>query len=774
MKKSGLAIVCLLACLMVPHAWAGTDDMVAVTVDERKNMREIAEKYLQNPDLWPDILHANGLKSLVDLQQGMMLRIPVKMILKVEDAVKASRDLIQNATRAGARALAPELITSAISNHNQALDERKNGQWEKALGLALNSESEAKEALKVCHENRDAAGQAILNTRMGRVQNRRETDLVWQDTPVKTELIEKEKVRTLSRSFGEILFQDKSRIRLNENSQVIIQKMRTDQLTQKRSSSVSLQEGDVYALLSGHSQARKFDLKLPGVSTDVNSNNFWVERGETTAKFANYDGEITVESGGKAVVLKENQGTKVDGNKAPAPPRNLLQPPDLTAPENETNIYKDGVWMKWKRVDEASCYWLEVSRDDAFKNLIVNEKKIRGETYFLAMPPDGVYYWRLASLDADALPGPKSAVRFFKVTRDAHAPFLAVFSPKEGALVRMETVQVLGKTEGESQVYLGDKAVELGSSGGFAFSHVLKPGANAIALEARDPAGNVTRITRNIQYLPDSEIPIVYDQTLLRRGDKHFLTRENGFTLKGETTPGAAIAVESDDARAKTTAVTGENGRFLVNLSLPGEKGDFTLTASLPTGFSVTDQFTVEKDTNPPAITVETSLPGHVAEAALTLKGQVVDGAELRLNDHLVSLDAEGRFSNEFKLQPGPNTIRLIAIDAAGNTSVWKKEVVLDQSPPKLLGHKVSKQSVSGGGSVQVEVQASDDSGMTAGAKFTLEAGGYVHQGYLKLCPAKNCYTETLVLPSHTSGSVKLISVRLEDHLGNAEEYVLK
>ena len=82
-------------------------------------------------------------------------------------------------------------------------------------------------------------------------------------------LIEEEKVRTLSRSTAQITFRDESRLRLNANSQALIQRMRVDPLSREEEAKVSLIEGDFYALLAGKSQRRNFELEVPEVQTQI-------------------------------------------------------------------------------------------------------------------------------------------------------------------------------------------------------------------------------------------------------------------------------------------------------------------------------------------------------------------------------------------------------------------------------------------------------------------------------------------------------------------------
>ena len=94
-------------------------------------------------------------------------------------------------------------------------------------------------------------------------------------------------------------FNDDSRLRLNANSQAVIQRMRTDPLSRTEEAKVSLVEGDFYALLSGKSDRTQVRGGVPEVEADVDSRNFWVRRDDSGSKFTNYDdGTLRVAANG--------------------------------------------------------------------------------------------------------------------------------------------------------------------------------------------------------------------------------------------------------------------------------------------------------------------------------------------------------------------------------------------------------------------------------------------------------------------------------------------
>ena len=112
---------------------------------------------------------------------------------------------------------------------------------------------------------------------------------MWSDRPRNSLLVEQENPRTLSSSTAQITFNDDSRLRLNANSQAVIERMRSDALSRHEEAKVSLVEGDFYALLSGKSAQHKFEVEVPEVKADVESRDFWVRRDDSGSKFTNYD-----------------------------------------------------------------------------------------------------------------------------------------------------------------------------------------------------------------------------------------------------------------------------------------------------------------------------------------------------------------------------------------------------------------------------------------------------------------------------------------------------
>jgi hypothetical protein len=78
------------------------------------------------------------------------------------------------------------------------------------------------------------------------------------------------------------------------------------------------------------------------------------------------------------------------------------------------------------------------------------------------------------------------------------------------------------------------------------------------------------------------------------------------------------------------------------------------------------------------------------------------------------------------------------------------------------------------GGTLMVEVSASDASGMKQAAPFTLRIGGTTLSEFLRFNRSTESYRSTVVLPEGMQGPVALIDVELEDYAGNRQRYTFR
>jgi hypothetical protein len=759
-------------------AWHGSvavaaADPVVVRLEEGQSLRDLAEQYLGDPDLWTEILRANDL-AVSDVRPGIEIAIPVAQIAAAERALQEALELIQNATLEGARLFAPDEIAQAIWLRDAAVGHRKAGAWNEAVRVAADATAAAEKALASALAKRDAAAEALLSDRHGWVEGQRPEDVVWSDRDVNSVLIEEEKVRTLSRSTAQITFRDDSRLRLNPNSQAVIQRMRIDPLSRAEEAKVTLVEGDLYALLSGKSQRKTFGLEIPDVETEIDSTSFWVRHDAAGSKFANYDERaLQVAAQGESVTLGKNEGTVVRTGRAPSEKMDVLIGPTLAAPEDDAVAYRADLELQWAPVRDAAGYWVEVASDADFAQMTLSQwglKDTRLHTDDLEL---GSYYWRVAALDKFGLPGARSASRRFHVSTDVTPPYVAINAPEERAILRDAPVRIAGESEPGAVLALNGEPVALHDDGSFEASYQPAPGLNEIVLAATDSAGNATERRRSFTFMPDEAAAVVFDPGIPSLEPRWFVTDQDVISLAGKAAPDAQILIRAVDGTARASAYTDGEGRFRINVPLRAPEEELGLQVVATSGFVTEDRFSVSIDQEGPQIELEEPPPSVTAIEWLPLRGFARGAVEVLLNGRPIKI-LDDSFDETVTLAAGANEIEMVAIDLVGNVRVERWDASLDQEPPALLGHRLSSREASPGQPFVIEVDASDASGLKQAAPFTVRIGRASHSDFLRLNPATGSYRATVVPPRGASGRLALIDLELEDYAGNRQRYTFE
>lgn len=402
----------IVGCVLLVDLFAGglaAAEALTIRVREGQSLRGLAQEHLGDPDMWAEILRANGLRSITDVRPGTELIIPAAEISAANKALGTALEKLQRATEQGARLFAAAEIEEGLRLYEEGVAERKARRWGEAARLAGRASLAAATALKLAAAKRDAAAEARLSDRAGWVEGRTPRDLVWSDRSLHAVLVEAEKVRTLSASSAQITFRDDSRLRLSANSEAVIQRMRVDPLSRREEARVSLVEGDFYALLNGKSERQTFEVEVPEAQTEVDSRNFWVRRDESGAKFTNYDdGTLNVAANGATVELGRNEGTLVRTGQAPSGKIGVLPAPDLRAPEDDGEAFGGQAELAWSPLPDATGYWLELAHDPGFARMAASRWGLKEGGFATGQLELGSYYWRVAALDKFGLPGERS------------------------------------------------------------------------------------------------------------------------------------------------------------------------------------------------------------------------------------------------------------------------------------------------------------------------------------------------------------------------------
>lgn len=760
-----LIVVCIFISI------AASTDALTVTVGQNQSVRVLSEEYLGNPDLWEDILRANGLASPHEVRPGMPIKIPVKAITGANRDLSEAEDLIGRATKSGARIFAGGIIDEANNLKDEALKKRKAGQWNDAGKLAQAASAKAKAALDICLANQDAPAEALVDDLRGDVHALRPADIVWREVRKKQILSEGEKVRTLSQSYANIVFRDDSRLHLKENAQALIRRMRSNLLNETEEARISLIEGDVMALLAGGKAGDNVKIDIPGVETKIKSNSYWIGRDGDGARFANYQGEMEISSGGVRVVLKENQGSVVPKDRSPSAPRDLLRAPAPLKPENGEDRFDIDKPFSWTAVEGADRYLVEVAHDATFSDVILREEP-KGTSFILpAAIGSGAYYWRIAAVSREQLPGRRSGIRFFRIAPDDKPPFLALRSPAEGIIVPEDKIEFSGSAELGAAVTVGKKTVNVSLGGEFRITVPLALGENRISARAEDRAGNVTELVRTVVRVAQKEIRVAYGAPLREVRPGEFLSPQKRFTLAGTTENKAVIDIRSEDGVFGANATVDEKGRFRINMEMRDKKETFAINVASMAGNTHSEKITIEVDNIPPEIRLSNEIPAVTGTGGLRAGGVVEGGTGLQINGREIIL-YNGRFDEELELKPGTNVLIFESRDAAGNTALIEKHVVFDSEAPEIAGYKIAPKTVAGGETINVRLTAKDATGYVRAVPYRIGIGEFEHTGLLILSGAKGEYADSFDIPKGVRGKPRLKSVKLSDYAGNEKEYL--
>jgi hypothetical protein len=140
-------------------------------------------------------------------------------------------------------------------------------------------------------------------------------------------------------------------------------------------------------------------------------------------------GRVDVSGTGASQLVTAGYGTITEAGQPPQPPRELLPAPDLA--ELPERLVRLPVQLRWKSIDKAAAYRVQVAANDRFDVLLVDETS--RETRTTVDLPDGDYALRVRAIDADRLEG-LDATRAFSVAARPEPPEL--MGPGDNRLIR--------------------------------------------------------------------------------------------------------------------------------------------------------------------------------------------------------------------------------------------------------------------------------------------------------------------------------------------------
>lgn len=742
---------------------------IEVVVKENQTIRSIALQYLGDSNLWEDILKANNLSSPADIKQGIKLKIPIESIKENQEALNSAITAINEASKAGAKLFAENIINQATILYNKALEERKAGRRKESTKLANKAKEEADKAIIESQNKSNTSGTALLSFKKGDVEKKEPAELIWNEAELYAKLFEHYRARTLSNSYAEISFKDLSKIRLYENSQAVIQSSRVNLLKNQKKASVNLEKGEAYALLLGNGKKKDFNFNIPGIDTKINSKLFWVQKASKDTKIANYNGEIAVTARDSMVVIKENEGSVVPDDGVPSEPKTLLPSPELIQPEFEATFFVSNINFRWSEISGAANYSFVVSGDREFDTVVETKKSLNEPEYSVDNLSAGIYYWRVAAVDETGFPGPFSQNGFFIVREDKTKPYLTVKTPKDSLVTKESTLKVSGSTETEVDLFINDKSVKVDSSGFYESVVSLKDGFNSINIKAVDLGENETAITKDVYFESDPNVEISLSSKNNFIEQNKIVSAGNSVTVYGLTRSRSQINLLNTDGISLLKTFADNEGKFEFLISDFKSGDNFRIAAESPAGYNGEMEFSITIDSSEPDVIFKDFRSAY-SKTPITISGKVVNTSSLSINGLEVEL-AEDNFSHQINLNNGENLVSIRAISSLGIEKKYDRNILFDNDPPELIKSNITKETADKFIIVKVKVSTEDKSELKRTAVIEYILDGQVRQSYIRLNSGANIYEGSIQIPRSQKNNYRLLSIKLEDYLNNSKIY---
>ncbi len=336
------------------------------------------------------------------------------------------------------------------------------------------------------------------------VKSKLASSIVWMPASEGLKLAERDAVQTQAQSAATIVFQKNQQITLGENSLVVIRRVDRDAATDAHRVSVVLLGGALEGSVAGVAGGGSVEILAGKASASIaaqgaGATNFRIAAAtDDTSSITVTSGSANIQVGGRAVKVGPGQTVGIDAKGAIQGPRSIARPPALLTPENgaifRTRLLPQDVAFTWKGEDRDKSFRVEVARDAAFHDTVIDEHVADAR---LAYPdlPAGRYYWRVRAVDKTA-EGKVASPRAFEVARSSDPPKLDVTFP-EGPLSH-GPITVRGTTSPGARVFVLNLPVPVGPDGAFEGQVTLRAGAQVVVVEAIDSIGNTAYASRTL------------------------------------------------------------------------------------------------------------------------------------------------------------------------------------------------------------------------------------------------------------------------------------
>ncbi|RME15534.1 MAG: hypothetical protein D6797_06350 [Bdellovibrio sp.] len=268
--------------------------------------------------------------------------------------------------------------------------------------------------------------------------------------------------------------------------------------------------------------------------------------------------------------------------------------------------------------------------------------------------------------------------------KDATPPLLSIDRPESNSYVT-QTITLEGKCESSLPVQIsgGQNPLSVNCQNG-KYSTPLQlraqEGTHTITVTQKDFAGNIARVQRS--FLRDTLSPVV---SITSPAANTVAVR--GVQLKGNCEANLKVHFRGDVIKTSTSC---QKGTFSTFVTFKGNDGPKKVTAFQedPAGNVGSSTRTFIKDSSRPSLTIQTPKANSYVKQSTLISGScetnlpVLISGDIRKNQRVKCISSSYTAQVELSSPEGPKVLRVKQTDMAGNTSVVRRLVIKDTTPP--------------------------------------------------------------------------------------------
>lgn len=210
-----------------------------------------------------------------------------------------------------------------------------------------------------------------------------------------------------------IRLEDGSIVQIYPESDLQVNSAKRDRLHSRFNTELQLNRGEILRRVpEGDDTVRNADLTTNSANIGVRGTEFKVVSGEDGTQVTVTRGKVAVgDSTGRELTLGANYGVRVEKNGGLQNAVVLLPPPELVEPARGEQLREPAVHLSWGHVEGAVEYLVEIASSADFVQLVAQQRTPFVRAQFTKLPYDAPMYWRVSSINTQALQGRPSEPR---------------------------------------------------------------------------------------------------------------------------------------------------------------------------------------------------------------------------------------------------------------------------------------------------------------------------------------------------------------------------